>query len=258
MARARNIKPGFFTNEELAELDPLTRILFAGLWTIADRDGRLEDRPRRIKALTLPHDQADVDSMLNQLQPNFIRRYEVNGQRYIQVVNWHKHQTPHYKEVASTIPSMGQRQVNVDSTSDQHQVNQSASCPPDSLSLDSLNLDTDSLNLDICMETESQSSMPPKEDESPVVIEFPCDGKPAKWSLRKSQIDEWSGYFPSIDVQAECRKALAWILASPERRKTFRGMNKFLVGWIGRSQDRGSGTKQKRVGKDYTPTYLDE
>ena len=49
MARARNIKPGFFLNEELGVLPPLVRILFAGLWCIADRDGRLEDRPKRIK-----------------------------------------------------------------------------------------------------------------------------------------------------------------------------------------------------------------
>ena len=37
MARARNIKPGFFTNDVLADCDPLARLLFAGLWTVADR-----------------------------------------------------------------------------------------------------------------------------------------------------------------------------------------------------------------------------
>ena len=44
MARARLLKPGFFTNEDLCELPAFGRLLFAGLWTIADREGRLEDR----------------------------------------------------------------------------------------------------------------------------------------------------------------------------------------------------------------------
>ena len=49
MARARNIKPGFFDNETLGELPALTRLLFIGLWCLADREGRLQDRPKRIK-----------------------------------------------------------------------------------------------------------------------------------------------------------------------------------------------------------------
>ena len=35
MARARNIKPGFFDNEILGELPALTRLLFIGLWCLA-------------------------------------------------------------------------------------------------------------------------------------------------------------------------------------------------------------------------------
>jgi len=49
MARTRSIKPSFFKNEFLAECEPMARLLFVGLWTLADRDGRLELRPRRIE-----------------------------------------------------------------------------------------------------------------------------------------------------------------------------------------------------------------
>ncbi len=106
MARARNIKPGFFANENLAECDPLARILFAGLWCLADRDGRMEDRPKRIRAELLPYDSCDADELLNQLQQHgFILRYEACGSRYIQVLNFEKHQNPHVKEAKSTIPA---------------------------------------------------------------------------------------------------------------------------------------------------------
>lgn len=106
MARSRNIKPGFFTNDELAEIEPLGRLIFIGLWTIADREGRLEDRPKKIKVEILPYDDVNVDEMLNQLaDKGFILRYEVNGNKYIQIANFIKHQNPHHKEVASMIPA---------------------------------------------------------------------------------------------------------------------------------------------------------
>lgn len=108
MARARNIKPSFFTNDELAEIHPLGRLLFIALWTMADREGRLEDRPRRIKAEALPYDDADADALLDDLQRHgFILRYEVDGARYIQVLAFTKHQNPHVKEAPSTIPAPG-------------------------------------------------------------------------------------------------------------------------------------------------------
>lgn len=105
MPRARNIKPAFFANDTLAELAPLVRLLFVGLWTIADRSGRLEDRPARIKAEVLPYDSCKADEMLGELADGgFIVRYVANNIKYIQVVNFSKHQNPHKNEAISTIP----------------------------------------------------------------------------------------------------------------------------------------------------------
>lgn len=99
--RSRNIKPGFFRNESLATLPPLTRILFQGLWCIADRAGRLENRPRRIKADILPYDDCDPIAMLQDLNDlGFIQFYG----EYIQITNFSKHQNPHKNEVESKIP----------------------------------------------------------------------------------------------------------------------------------------------------------
>jgi len=105
VARARNIKPAIMTNDELAELDPLARLLFIYLWMLADRSGRLEDRPKKIKGEALPYDNADVDAMLSELQASgFILRYQVEGHRLIQIVNFAKHQTPHIREADSSLP----------------------------------------------------------------------------------------------------------------------------------------------------------
>ncbi|MEN6629843.1 MAG: hypothetical protein ABFC42_09375 [Sulfuricella sp.] len=107
MARARNIKPGFFRNADLVELPVDARILFIGLWTIADRAGRLEDRPKQIKMELFPADNMDCDDLLNKLaETGMVVRYEVSGKRYLQVTNFVKHQNPHRDEKASTIPAM--------------------------------------------------------------------------------------------------------------------------------------------------------
>ena len=106
MARSRNIKPGFFKNDLLAEVDPLGRLLFAGLWTIADREGRLEYRSKRIKAEILPYDNCDIKHLLTQLIENgFLKPYSANGKDYIEISNFNKHQNPHHKEPPSEIPA---------------------------------------------------------------------------------------------------------------------------------------------------------
>ena len=105
MPRARNIKPAFFANEDLAEIDPIGRLLFIGLWTLADRDGRLEDRPKRIKGELFPYDNCDINALLDDLQKyGFILRYGVDGGKYIQIVNFSKHQNPHPKEPSKDFP----------------------------------------------------------------------------------------------------------------------------------------------------------
>lgn len=45
--RARDIKPGFFKNDQLADCSMAARLLFPGLWMMADREGRLENRPKK-------------------------------------------------------------------------------------------------------------------------------------------------------------------------------------------------------------------
>jgi hypothetical protein len=140
MARARNIKPGFFRNADLVELSVEARLLFIGLWTIADREGRLEDRPKQIKMEIFPADCFDCDALLTSLAgTGMIERYEVGGKRYLHVVNFTKHQNPHRDEKASTIPAPGSNGVRSEQAPCEHHANTVAiGLIPDSLIPDSL------------------------------------------------------------------------------------------------------------------------
>lgn len=106
--RTREIRPGFFKNEDLVGLPFETRLLFIGLWCLADRDGRLEDRPLRIKLEIFPGDNVDIESNLTLLaQRGFIRRYQLDGSRYIAIPKFSQHQRIHPKENPSVIPEPG-------------------------------------------------------------------------------------------------------------------------------------------------------
>ena len=146
MPRSRNIKYEFFTNDELADNDPLGRILFIGLWTLADYKGDLVWKDRRIKAKLLPYDNCDVNKLaINLDKSGFIRFYSDGIYLYARVVNFDAHQNPHKneKKKGSDIPeyteSMRQAVdlITLTINRDKNRLNQedSASNPADSLSL---------------------------------------------------------------------------------------------------------------------------
>lgn len=146
MARARNIKPGFFTNDELGACRPLTRLLFAGLWCHADRDGRLQDRPKKFKIEILPYDECDVDTLLNELWSHgMIVRYSIGEIKYIQILTFEKHQSPHHQEKIGSIQAPDLSQITLRYIPNVSTLNRSSSLIPDSLNLieDSLNLDSE-------------------------------------------------------------------------------------------------------------------
>lgn len=209
MARSRNIKPGFFSNEILAECQPLARILFEGLWCIADREGRLEDRPKKIKAEILPYDNCDIDALLNELaskaeedgKPSFIVRYKAEGKGYIQILNFKNHQNPHIKETASIIPAPDLHQISTVQEPDKNRTS-----PADSLNpiTDSLLLITDSLKQ---REGEKpEDKFDPKELESRRLEVFKTFEKELGQTLSSfkiTEINEWLGrYNPDLVIHA--------------------------------------------------------
>ena len=109
--RIRSISPRAPKDEDLADLKPLTRLIHQWLPMLADRAGRLVDRPRWIKAELLPHDNVDMEEILAELAADrtvskgpFIIRYEVDGVRCIEIQRFHKYQTPHKNEPPSSLP----------------------------------------------------------------------------------------------------------------------------------------------------------
>jgi hypothetical protein len=86
----------------------MARLLFVGLWTLADRDGRIECRPLRIKAELFPYDNCDIVALLEQLRVRgFVRSYDAGGVRYIDIPGFVANQRVHPKEQSEGHPAWG-------------------------------------------------------------------------------------------------------------------------------------------------------
>lgn len=136
MARSRNIKHGFFLNDELAEIEPIGRLFFIGLWTVADYQGRLEYRPKKLKAELVPYDDCDIESIVSNLNKSgFIAIYSVQGKRYLEIVNFTKHQNPHKNErdKGSSIPSPNSCSADNDEEGSQPIDNKGIAIKPDKI-----------------------------------------------------------------------------------------------------------------------------
>jgi hypothetical protein len=96
MGRIRSIKPEFPQSETIGKLSRDARLLFIQLWTIVDDDGRTRAAARMLASLLYPYDEDApklIDKWLDELErAGSIRRYVVDGNAYLDIPNWRKHQ----------------------------------------------------------------------------------------------------------------------------------------------------------------------
>ena len=69
---------------------------------------------------------------------------------------------------------------------------------------------------------------------------FDCAGDVKAFTPTLEDVSRWQQAFPGVDVRAALLRARAWVDADPKRRKTARGMKRYLTAWLGRDQDRGT------------------
>jgi hypothetical protein len=107
MARIRTIKPEFFRHEGLQDLEishpgQYPMLVFAGLWSLCDKAGRFEWKPRQIKLDVLPFLPFDMEETLSLLESSgFIEHYEVDGKLYGYIPSFKDHQRITGKEATS-------------------------------------------------------------------------------------------------------------------------------------------------------------
>jgi hypothetical protein len=106
--RIRTLKPEIWADEAVGHLDPWERLLFIGLITMADDDGRLRALTPAITGHIFPYDEIPPRRLRRWLLRlhgvHLIVFYEVDGVSYVQICGWEKHQKIN-KRSASGLPA---------------------------------------------------------------------------------------------------------------------------------------------------------
>ena len=61
----------------------------------------------------------------------------------------------------------------------------------------------------------------------------------SEYTIYQYDIDEWSELYPAVDVLQELRKMKGWCKDNPSKRKTRKGIRRFIGNWLAREQDKG-------------------
>ena len=100
-------------------------------------------------------------------------------------------------------------------------------------------LGKDSIDNTICSE-------PDKSAPNPSGILLPLNDK-SYYDVPLDKIAMWKETYPAVDVEQELKRMIAWLDSNPTRRKTRRGIEKFINNWLSRTQDSGGTKGQKGV-----------
>ncbi len=111
MPRRRMVDPEIWRNEKIGSLPDAGRLLFIGIFSQADDDGRLKASPRYLMATIFPYDKdktaEDVKHLRDQCaELGLIRLYTNNKEEYLDIPGWHEHQQIRKdRYIPSTLPS---------------------------------------------------------------------------------------------------------------------------------------------------------
>jgi hypothetical protein len=98
--KPRMIRPDFWHDSKIVKLPVEARLLFIGIWTVADDHGYFEDDAEQLAIKLFPRDlELDVAAHLDRLlEAGLIRRWETDdGTTVLHVPNFHVHQSLKYR-----------------------------------------------------------------------------------------------------------------------------------------------------------------
>lgn len=263
MARIRTIKPEFWQSEKLAGLSEHARLLAIALLNHADDEGYFMANVALVRASCFPFDD-DSRKTIGSLQElsaiGYIAIMDASGKAIGRVTNFLEHQRIDKPAVSKlkTLFDRGslletQPKINVVGEFQEASGNNPGRLQEDSRLEQGTGKGTGKGKEQgsICSEPKNPASEPKEPDEpkseepeppfDPESCEFPvfpCSGDVKTWEATERQIKRWAEAYPAVEPNAAMRRAHAWIMANLSRRKTAKGMKRFVNAWLAKEQDR--------------------
>lgn len=91
-------------------------------------------------------------------------------------------------------------------------------------------------DIELKKEKELHSDSPPETEEEPFIT-LTLNDK-SEYPFFRKDIDEYKELYPAVDVEQQFRTMKGWCKDNPTKRKTKRGIRKFVNSWLAREQDK--------------------
>src|SRR5690606_20298245 len=86
----------------------------------------------------------------------------------------------------------------------------------------------------------SPTNSPEPGEPAPVAVALLPTVAEGDFPVFEGDVAEWSRAFPAVDIRQQLAAMRQWLLANQTRRKTRRGMRRFIVSWLDRKQNEAS------------------
>ena len=97
----------------------------------------------------------------------------------------------------------------------------------------------------------------PDPPPAPPVIEIPTNRNGEAVPVTAEQVAAWQETYPAVDVPGTLRRIRSWCEANPSKRKTARGVPRFIDAWLSREQDRGGNGYSRDPPETEAPNEID-
>lgn len=226
----RILREGILTSERVNSLSPNAELFYRRLQSVVDDFGRFTGNLTLLRASCYPLklDSVKEDSISKHLAEcvgaRLIVLYTVAGKAYLELQDFRQQ----VRAKDSKYPSPAE-QVRSKCVAVEHQQIANAH-----------------LGGDVFEDVGDMAQPAPPVLPDPPFIEIPLnDG--TSFPITASQVDEFSGLYPSVEVAQELRGMRAWAIANPSKRKTKGGVMRFVNAWLAKEQDKGGKSNGGRV-----------
>lgn len=228
MAERRMFAKSIVLSDAFLDMPMSARCLYFTLGMLADDDGFVGGAKSIMRQCG-----ASQDDMLLLLQKRFVIGFD-NG--VIVIKHWRMNnylQKDRYKKTNYTEELA---QLQVEENGAYTECIQNVYTGKDSIG--KYSIDKNSINNTICSEQNAHSLE---------FISLPLNDK-TNFSISESDVNKYQELYPNVDVSQELRNMKGWLDANPTKRKTKRGINRFVNGWLQRKQDSPKQQQSKEEG----------
>ena len=217
----RILKESILTSRRISNLSWFERVMFTNLIVTVDDYGIYFADPALLSRILFCRDPGVTEKMVRDglkhlEEQGLILRYAVEGEEYLKLCSWEKHQRLRNSRRKFPAPE--------DADPDKPQAAQEEPAGPE--------------KMPPAEETEPE----PEAQELPVA-ELPLNDNTV-YAVTRQEAEEYAALYPAVDIRQELRNMRGWCLANPQKRKTRSGIQKFINSWLARAQNSGNTGKR--------------